>query len=111
MVNSKKNSSKKSDNFDQKGFQWKQAGKTSLIWIMIISVAIYLSAMFTDNAKKEPVLQYSQYRDFLYNHQNIRKFLLPLTETSYVFVFLNYLSPFYQVQNNTFLVDKTHHSQ
>ena len=65
----KKNSSKKSDNFDQQGFQWKHAGKTSLIWIMIISVAIYLSAMFTDNAKKEPVLQYSQYRDFLQNHQ------------------------------------------
>ena len=42
---SKKNSSKKSDNFDQQGFQWKQAGKTSLIWIMIISVAIYLSTI------------------------------------------------------------------
>ena len=65
----KKNSSKKSDNSDQQGFQWKRVGKTSLIWIMIISVAIYLSAMFTDNTKKEPVLQYYQYREFLHNHQ------------------------------------------
>ena len=64
-----KNSTKKSDSDSQKIFQWKQAGKTSLIWIMIISVAIYLSTMFTDNAKKEPVLQYSQYRDFLHNRQ------------------------------------------
>ena len=65
----KKNSTKKSDNFDEQRFQWKQAGKTSLIWIMIISVAIYLSAMFTDNAKKEPVLQYSKYKELLHNRQ------------------------------------------
>ena len=65
----KKNSRNKSDNFVQQGFQWKRAGKTSLIWIMIISVAIYLSSMFTDNAKKEPILQYSQYRDLLQNRQ------------------------------------------
>ena len=65
----KKNSTKKSDNFDEQRFQWKQTGKTSLIWIMIISVAIYLSAMFTDNAKKEPVLQYSKYKELLHNRQ------------------------------------------
>ncbi|SVE42612.1 uncharacterized protein METZ01_LOCUS495466, partial [marine metagenome] len=29
----RKNPNKKSDNSDQQRFQWKQAGKTSLIWI------------------------------------------------------------------------------
>ena len=59
----------KKDGKNIEQFQWKRAGKTSLIWVMIISVAIYLSGMFTDNAKKEPILQFSQYREFLQNRQ------------------------------------------
>lgn len=66
---SMKNSDKKQNKFDQQGFQWKRAGKTSLIWIMIISVAIYLSGIFTENSQNEPVLQFSQYREFLQNRQ------------------------------------------
>ena len=86
MKNNRKNNQKK-DSLKQKGkfspgnseknqnstknqqFQWKRAGKTSLIWIMIITAAIYLSGMFTDNAKKEPVLQLSEYMEFLENNQ------------------------------------------
>ncbi|MBH49672.1 MAG: cell division protein FtsH [Candidatus Marinimicrobia bacterium] len=36
---------------------------------MIITAALYLSGMFRDNAKKEPILQFSQYIEFLENKQ------------------------------------------
>jgi len=63
------NSDKKQNSTVNQQFQWKRAGKTSLIWVMIITAAIYLSGMFTDNAKKEPILQFSQYIEFLENKQ------------------------------------------
>ena len=63
------NSDKKQNSTVNQQFQWKRAGKTSLIWVMIITAAIYLSGMFTDNAKKEPILQFSQYIEFLENNQ------------------------------------------
>lgn len=51
------------------GFQWKKAGKTSLIWISIILLAIFLSSLFTTNGEKEYEIDYFQYRDFLQNKQ------------------------------------------
>ena len=53
---------------EQKGsdeFQWKRAGKTSLIWIGIIVCAIYLSSILTDSDKKEPEIDYTEYMEYL----------------------------------------------
>tara|TARA_Y100000588_G_C14281554_1_gene937810 strand:- start:48685 stop:50748 length:2064 start_codon:yes stop_codon:yes gene_type:complete len=66
---SSENSDKKQNSTVNQQFQWKRAGKTSLIWVMIITAALYLSGMFRDNAKKEPILQFSQYIEFLENKQ------------------------------------------
>ncbi len=46
-------------------FQWKRAGKTSLIWVVILMTAIILSGLFTKQNGKEIEIQYFQYRDFL----------------------------------------------
>ncbi len=46
-------------------FQWKRAGKTSLIWVVILMIAIILSGLFTNQSGKEIEIQYFQYRDFL----------------------------------------------
>jgi len=52
-------------NIPENNFQWKRAGKTSLIWVLIIMAAIFLSGLFTENARKEVEIDYFQYRDFL----------------------------------------------
>ena len=49
-------------------FQWKRAGKTSLIWVMILMVAISLSGLLTTNDKSVEI-QYFQYREFLETRQ------------------------------------------
>ena len=46
-------------------FQWKQAGKTSVVWIVILVVAIFLSNLFTAKNRNEVEVQYFQYKDFL----------------------------------------------
>ncbi len=46
-------------------FQWRRAGKTSLIWIALIIGAIFLSGLFTEGAGKEIEIEYPQYRDYL----------------------------------------------
>lgn len=46
-------------------FQWKRAGKTSLIWVVILMTTIILSGLFTNQKGKEIEIQYFQYRDFL----------------------------------------------
>jgi len=49
-------------------FQWKRAGKTSLIWVMILMVAIFLSGLLT--SKEQSIeIQYFQYRDYLESRQ------------------------------------------
>ena len=58
--NNKPNNQRQSDEF-----QWKRAGKTSLIWIGIIVCAIYLSSILTDSDKKEPEIDYTDYVEFL----------------------------------------------
>ena len=49
----------------QDEFQWKRAGKTSLIWISIILVAVYLSSLLTNGRKNELEIEYTQYREKL----------------------------------------------
>lgn len=52
----------------QKGkdeFQWKRAGKTSIIWIIIILTAVFLSGLLTSKKKSEIEIEYPDYREFL----------------------------------------------
>ena len=58
---------KKGDNKNNE-FQWKRAGKTSLIWVMILMVAILLSGLLTSNEQSVEI-QYFQYREFLETRQ------------------------------------------
>ena len=56
------------DNDQQKGnqgFQWKQAGKTSLIWVIILISAIFVSGLFTGKGGDELELEYYEYEYFL----------------------------------------------
>lgn len=50
-------------------FQWKRAGKTSLVWILIIVGAILISGVFTNSNKKEIEVEYFQYQEYLKNDQ------------------------------------------
>ena len=50
---------------DKKEFQWKQAGKTSFIWIAIILVTIYFSSILSENRKNEIEIEYTEYKHFL----------------------------------------------
>ncbi len=51
------------------GFQWKRASKTSLIWVVIIIAAVFLSGLFTNSAKKEIEIEYSLYQEYLVQRQ------------------------------------------
>ncbi len=50
-------------------FQWKKAGKTSLVWLLIIVGAILFSGIFTNSKKKEIEVEYFQYQEYLKNDQ------------------------------------------
>jgi len=64
---SKNDSSKdKNDKVDEQ-FHWKKAGKTSLVWVLIIISAIFMSNLFTGQGKDEVEIQFSEYRTFLNN--------------------------------------------
>ncbi|MEE9168027.1 MAG: ATP-dependent zinc metalloprotease FtsH [Candidatus Neomarinimicrobiota bacterium] len=54
---------------DDQGFQWKNAGKTSVIWIVILISAIFLSGLFTSRGRKEVEIEYFEYRDYLTSSQ------------------------------------------
>ena len=46
-------------------FEWKRAGKTSLIWISVILFAVYVSGVLTESSKKEVEIEYTEYKDHL----------------------------------------------
>ena len=50
-------------------FQWKKAGKTSLVWLLIVVGAIIISGIFTNSNKKEIEVEYFQYQTYLKNDQ------------------------------------------
>ena len=58
----KPNPKKKPDQFD-----WMRAGKTSLVWLMIIFGAIYISGLLTETGRKEIEIEYTEYREYLAN--------------------------------------------
>ncbi len=64
------NKMKKNDqNKKQDYFDWKRASKTSLVWLMIIFFAVYISGVLTESGKKEIEVEYSDYRQFLLNKE------------------------------------------
>ncbi len=48
-------------------FDWKRAGKTSFVWLMIIFGAVYISGLLTESGKKEIEIEYTEYRKYLDN--------------------------------------------
>ncbi len=67
QVNKNPASDPKPDN-KKNEFQWKRAGKTSLIWVMILMVAIFLSGLLTSNEQAKEI-QYFKYRELLEQRQ------------------------------------------
>ena len=60
--NNKNKQKRKEDNFD-----WKRASKTSLVWLMIIFFAVYISGILTESGKKEIEIEYTDYKVYLLN--------------------------------------------
>ena len=64
MTDEKKNKSqkpqpqKKASGEGENQFQWKQAGKTSLVWVVILVSAIFLSNLFTAGSRNEVQIQF-----------------------------------------------------
>jgi len=50
-------------------FEWKRAGKTSLVWLLIVVGAIIISGVFTNSKNKEVEVEYFQYQEYLKNGQ------------------------------------------
>ncbi|MBI88950.1 MAG: cell division protein FtsH [Candidatus Marinimicrobia bacterium] len=65
--NHQKNSNKKNLDNQQENFDWKKAGKTSLIWLIIIFGAVYISGSLTETSKKEIEIEYTEYKKYLIN--------------------------------------------
>ena len=63
--NSQKSPDKKQDKNQSDQFQWRRAGKTSFVWVLIIISAVFLSNLFTGKGVDQVEIQYSEYRRFL----------------------------------------------
>ena len=59
------NKKQSTDDRKNKDFQWRQAGKTSFIWIAIILVTIYFSSVLSDSRNNEIEIEYTDYKHFL----------------------------------------------
>ena len=64
-----KKSPRSSNENNPNQFHWKRAAKTSLIWISIILCAVYISGLLTESGKKEIEIEYTEYREYLKNHE------------------------------------------
>ncbi len=78
MIKKDKNTNKKNENQnsdDKNNFQWKQASRTSLMWIIIIISTIILFGILGKSPKEEIKLTYSQYLQQMDNG-NIKSILV-----------------------------------
>ena len=65
--NPKQEPNKSGQHNQPENFDWKRAGKTSFIWLMIIFGAVYVSGLLTETGKKEIEIEYTEYRKYLDN--------------------------------------------
>ena len=65
--NPNKETDKKNEDNQNENFDWKRAGKTSFIWLIIIFGAVYISGLLTQTGKKEIEIEYTEYRKYLEN--------------------------------------------
>ena len=65
--NPKQNPNKPGQHNQPENFDWKRAGKTSFVWLMIIFGAVYISGLLTQSGKKEIEIEYTEYRKYLDN--------------------------------------------
>ena len=67
MQNKKQNPNKSGQHNQPENFDWKRAGKTSFVWLLIIFGAVYISGLLTESGKKEIEIEYTEYRKYLDN--------------------------------------------
>ena len=65
--NPKQDPNKSGQQNQPENFDWKRAGKTSFVWLMIIFGAVYISGLLTQSGKKEIEIEYTEYRKYLDN--------------------------------------------
>ena len=65
--NPKQDPNKSGQHNQPENFDWKRAGKTSFVWLMIIFGAVYVSGLLTQSGKKEIEIEYTEYRKYLDN--------------------------------------------
>ena len=65
--NLKQDPNKSGQQNQPENFDWKRAGKTSFVWLMIIFGAVYVSGLLTETGKKEIEIEYTEYRKYLDN--------------------------------------------
>jgi cell division protease FtsH len=65
--NPKQDPNKSGQRNQPENFDWKRAGKTSFVWLMIIFGAVYVSGLLTETGKKEIEIEYTEYRKYLDN--------------------------------------------
>ena len=65
--NPKQDPNKSGQHNQTENFDWKRAGKTSFVWLMIIFGAVYVSGLLTETGKKEIEIEYTEYRKYLDN--------------------------------------------
>ena len=65
--NPKQDPNKSGQHNQPENFDWKRAGKTSFVWLIIIFGAVYVSGLLTETGKKEIEIEYTEYRKYLDN--------------------------------------------
>ncbi len=82
MSNKDKDDNKKNNPLKQKNddeFQWKKISKSSLIWLVVFFVAIFVATMWSDNRSGEVEISYSRYVEYL-NAGKIQQGVITLKE-------------------------------